>query len=58
MGPLTETVMYRYFTFKGTQQELQFEGNLLSKGPQQPLKYVSTTLSNFIEGASERNCNV
>ena len=52
---------------------MQFEGNLLSKGPQQPLKRVSTLLLNFIEGAPEtklqcvcgllskcpyRNCNV
>ena len=39
-------------------QQLQFEGNLLSKGPQMPLKCVSTLLLNFIEGAPERNCSV
>jgi len=35
-GPLAETVMCRYFTFKGAPTGtaiLQFEGNLISKGP-------------------------
>ena len=35
-GPLAETVMCRYFTFKGAPTGtaiLQFEGNLFSKGP-------------------------
>ena len=31
-GPL-EKLMSRYFALEGPQQQLQFEGNLLSKGP-------------------------
>jgi len=43
---------------RGPQEHLQFEGDLLAKKPQQPLKYVSTLLLNFIEGPPKRNCNV
>ena len=55
-GPLKETVIGKYSAFKGApygncnvqvicfhrapQQQLQFEGDLLSKGPQQSLKCV------------------
>ena len=71
-GPLKETVMCKNSAFKrapyrncnvqvlcfhrGPQQQLQFEGNLLSKGPQQPLKCVSrpTLHLNFIEGALKK----
>jgi len=58
-GPPTETVMCRkwfivsydsvnkVFCFQKN-GPLQFEGKLLSKGPQQPLKCLSTLLSNVI----------
>jgi len=39
-------------------QKLQCVGTLLSKGPQQQLKYVCTLLLNFIEGVPKRNCSV
>jgi len=61
--------MCKYFAFKGPlqklnvqvlcfqwvrQQQLQFEDICFHRGPQQPLKCVSTLLLNFIEGASKK----
>jgi len=47
------------FCFQRTPlQKLWCAGTLLSKGPQQQLKYVCTLLFNFIEVAPKRNCSV
>jgi len=55
----TKQIISKYSAFKGapyrncTVQVLSFQ-----RGPQQPLKCVSTLHLNFIEGAHKRNCNV
>jgi len=55
-GPPTETVMFRYFAFKGApNSDCNLKVICFQRGPQPPLKCVSTLLSNFIEGAPKRN---
>jgi len=54
-----ETVMCRYFAFKGApNSNCNLKVICFQRGAHQLLKYVSTLLLNFTEGAPKRNWNV
>jgi len=58
-GAPKETVMCRYFAFKGApNSNCNLKVICIQRGAHQPLKYVSTLLLNFTEGAPKRNWNV
>jgi len=43
---------------RGPQQQLKFEGTLLSKGPPTATEMCKYSAFKLIEGAPKRNCNV